>query len=72
MPNEIEFTDEFGNWWNGLAEEEQDSVRDGRCLVAEIWCRSAVSELLRRSGFTSSAHAGIECQHEGRPKEGLI
>jgi hypothetical protein len=26
MEWEVEFTDEFERWWNGLAEDEQDSV----------------------------------------------
>ena len=25
MAWEVEFTDEFGAWWNGLAEDEQDA-----------------------------------------------
>jgi len=27
---EIEFTDEFGAWWNLLSEQEQESIADGR------------------------------------------
>jgi len=26
MAWEVEFTDEFGEWWNGLTVEEQDSI----------------------------------------------
>jgi len=25
---EVEFSDEFGDWWSSLDEDEQDSVRD--------------------------------------------
>jgi hypothetical protein len=27
MACEVEFTDEFGEWWAGLAADEQESVR---------------------------------------------
>lgn len=26
MSWEVEFTDEFGRWWEGLTEDEQDSI----------------------------------------------
>ena len=26
MPWEVEYTDEFWQWWNGLTEEQQDAV----------------------------------------------
>jgi hypothetical protein len=26
MTCEVEYTDEFGEWWNTLSEDEQDSV----------------------------------------------
>ena len=26
MPWEVEYTDEFGRWWNGLSERQQDGV----------------------------------------------
>ena len=64
---ELEYTDEFGEWWDGLAEAEQEDVR-------------ASVNLLRRFGPTlgrphvdsvaSSRHANIKelrIQHRGRP-----
>ena len=30
---EVEYTDEFGNWWNGLTEAEQESVGYGVGLL---------------------------------------
>ena len=64
---EVEFTDEFGAWWDGLREAEQVDVR------AEV-------NLLRRFGPTlgrphvdsvaSSKHANMKelrVQHRGRP-----
>ena len=35
MAWEVEYTDEFGEWWEGLSEAEQESVRAGVLLVAE-------------------------------------
>ncbi len=64
---EVEFSDEFGDWWGSLEEDEQDSVRDS-------------VELLRRYGVTlrfphtsriaSSNYPGmreLRIQHRGRP-----
>jgi hypothetical protein len=67
MECEVEFSDEFGDWWNELSEEEQDSVR-------------ASVELLRRfgvglrfphtSGISSSKFhemRELRIQHRGHP-----
>ena len=64
---EIEFTDEFGAWWNSLSEDEQESV-------------AASVELLRRLGpnlprpqadvLKGSKHSNMKelrTQHQGRP-----
>lgn len=64
---EIEFTDEFGAWWNVLSEDEQESV-------------AASVELLRRLGpnlprphadvLKGSKHSNMKelrTQHQGRP-----
>lgn len=64
---EIEFTDEFGAWWDGLSDEEQQSIR-------------AVARLLREngphlryphtSGIRGSRYAHmreLRIQHHGRP-----
>ena len=36
MSWEIEYTDEFGNWWNGLIESEQEAVRASVKLLSEL------------------------------------
>ncbi|MDR3557308.1 MAG: type II toxin-antitoxin system RelE/ParE family toxin [Syntrophobacteraceae bacterium] len=36
MEWEIEYTDEFGQWWDGLTEGEQESVRAGVKLLADF------------------------------------
>lgn len=64
---EIEFTDEFGAWWDSLSEDEQESV-------------AASVEVLRRLGpnlprphadvLKGSKHSNMKelrTQHEGRP-----
>jgi hypothetical protein len=32
---EVEYTDEFGSWWNSLSEDEQDSINFGVRLLQE-------------------------------------
>lgn len=67
MTWDIEFTDEFGAWWDGLSEAEQEDV-------------AATVGLLERkgphlghpfsSGIRSSRHASmreLRVQHAGRP-----
>jgi hypothetical protein len=67
MTWEVEYTDEFGEWWEGLTEAEQEDV-------------AAVVELLEQkgpqlpfpysSGINGSRHAHmreLRIQHAGRP-----
>lgn len=35
MAWEVEYTDEFGDWWNGLTEAEQESVRASVMLLEQ-------------------------------------
>jgi hypothetical protein len=35
MSWEVEYTDEFGSWWNNLSEDEQDSINFGVRLLQE-------------------------------------
>jgi hypothetical protein len=35
MPWEVEYTHEFGDWWDGLSEDEQDSVNFGVRLLQD-------------------------------------
>ena len=35
MGCEVEFTDDFGDWWSGLNEKEQDSVSASVTLLEE-------------------------------------
>ena len=45
MSWEVEFTDEFGQWWEGLTEDEQDSIDVTVRLLEELGAASPVSPL---------------------------
>ena len=67
MEWDVEFTDEFEVWWNGLTENEQEDVNAKVMLLQEIGPR------LRRphsSAIASSRHPNMKeliIQHAGRP-----
>ena len=67
MPCEVEFTDEFGEWWESLAEEEQDSVRDIVALLRERGplLGRPYADSLRGSKLPNLKELRI--QHHGRP-----
>ena len=64
---EVEFTDEFGAWWEGLSEAEQVDVR------AEVNLLRRFGPMLGRphvDSVASSKHANMKelrVQHRGRP-----
>lgn len=67
MTWEVEFTDEFEQWWNGLSEEEQDSVAVAVELLEE---RGPELRHPHSSGVQSSRHGRmreLRVQHTGRP-----
>jgi len=43
MTWDVEYTDEFGDWWNDLSEAEQESVDASVHLLEGPWPESAVS-----------------------------
>lgn len=64
---EVEYTDEFGNWWDGLSADEQESVTASVDLLA-----IAGPQLGRPHVDTvkSSRHSNMKelrVQHRGRP-----
>ncbi len=67
MPWEIEYTDEFGEWWGGLSAEEQEAIETSVQLL------EALGPNLRfphSSGVNGSKHnhmRELRTQHEGRP-----
>ena len=64
---EVEFTDEFGGWWDALDAEEQDSVNYGVRLLQEQGpnLKRPHADTLEGSSFPNMRELRI--QHEGRP-----
>jgi len=64
---EVEYTDEFGDWWNGLTEAEQVSV-DASVRLLEA--RGPRLGYPHSSGVAGSRHPRmreLRIQHRGRP-----
>ncbi len=67
MTCEVEFTDEFEGWWNGLSEEEQISIS---ASVDILETYGANLQYPHSSGVNGSDHGHmreLRIQHEGRP-----
>lgn len=64
---EVEFTDEFGKWWDSLDEEEQES------LAASVELLRQIGPMLPRphadtvNGSKHSNMKELRTQHQGRP-----
>lgn len=67
MEWEIEFTDEFGEWWDGLTAVEQDSARDSIRLLMLIGpsLSRPHSDTLKDSRHRNMKE--LRVQHEGDP-----
>jgi hypothetical protein len=64
---EVEYTDEFGDWWNGLTEAEQESVNAHVRLLEE---RGPQLGHPHSSGIARSRHRHmreLRIQYRGRP-----
>ena len=71
MPWDIEYTDEFGVWWDGLSGEEQESV-DASVQLLEA--RGPNLRFPHSSGVKGSKHSHmreLRTQHDGRPFQTL-
>jgi hypothetical protein len=67
MAWEVEFSDEFGEWWDGLDALEQKSVDFSVTLLSEV---GPTMKMPHSSGVESSRHKHmreLRIQHEGRP-----
>jgi hypothetical protein len=67
MAWEVEFTDEFGERWEGLTASEQMSVDFTVSLLQEV---GPTLKMPHSSGVVSSRHSHmreLRIQHEGRP-----
>lgn len=64
---EVEYTDEFGAWWDGLTEAEQESVAHG---VGLLEAKGPTLGYPYSSGVAGSKHTHmreLRIQHQGRP-----
>ena len=67
MAWEIEYTDEFGEWWQGLSEEEQASLRASVKLLQDY---GSNLKFPHSSGIEISRYGRLRelrTQHAGRP-----
>ncbi len=67
MAWDIEYTDEFGSWWESLSEDEQISVAASVGLLEE---RGPALGFPHSSGINGSKHGHmreLRTQHGGRP-----
>jgi len=67
MAWQVEFTDEFGEWWNSLTVEEQDSVDSLVLMLADAGpaLTRPYADTIRGSQFPNMRELRI--QHQGRP-----
>lgn len=64
---EVEFTDEFGDWWDGLTSGEQVSIDASVRLLESLGARLPFPH---SSGITTSRHSHmreLRVQHAGEP-----
>ena len=67
MTCEVEYTDEFGDWWNNLSEGEQDSVAAKVQLLEQLGPHLPYPH---SSGVNTSRHSHmreLRIQHRGDP-----
>jgi len=67
MTYEVEFTNEFEGWWNGLTDSEQDSIDRSVGLLEEfgVNLKRPYADTIHGSKFPNMRE--LRCQHEGRP-----
>ncbi|HEY4009948.1 MAG TPA: type II toxin-antitoxin system RelE/ParE family toxin [Acidobacteriaceae bacterium] len=67
MAFEVEFTDDFGVWWDGLDEEEQESVAYSVRLLEEYGPALRRPHVGTLSGSKFANMKELRVQHHGRP-----
>jgi hypothetical protein len=63
----VEFTDEFGVWWESLSSEEQDAIDRGVYLLTEKGPNLSRPHADTVEGSLYLNMKELRCQHEGRP-----
>jgi hypothetical protein len=69
---DVEYTDEFGKWWSGLSEDEQESLDASVRLLED---RGPNLGFPHSSGVNRSKHSHmreLRTQHDGRPYRGNL
>ena len=67
MAYEVEFTDEFGEWWDGLSVEEQDSGAVSVGLLEALGPRLGSPHSSAIRGSRLGHMRELRIQHAGRP-----
>jgi hypothetical protein len=67
MAWEVEFTNEFGDWWDGLTVDEQNSIADGVYVLEELGpaLTRPLADTVHGSEYPNMRELRI--QHQGRP-----
>ena len=67
MSGEIEYTDQFEEWWDALNEEEQEDVRASVLLLEDYGISLGHPHSSRVHGSRHSHMRELRVQHQGRP-----
>ena len=67
MQWEVEYTDEFGEWWDSLSEEEQTSLDASVRLLEQMGPTLGYPHSSKIHGSRHSHMRELRSQHEGRP-----
>jgi hypothetical protein len=67
MPWEIEYSDEFEQWWDGLDIAEQDSIDSSMIMLIERGPELGRPHADKLQGAKYSNLKELRVQHEGRP-----
>jgi hypothetical protein len=64
---EVEFTDDFGAWWDQLNEDEQDSLASGVELLIQLGPNLPRPRADTVKGSRDASMKELRTQHRGRP-----
>jgi hypothetical protein len=64
---EVEYTDEFGRWWEGLGEDEQDAIARSVELLRQLGPSLGRPHADSVQGSRHSNMKELRTQHAGRP-----
>ena len=63
----VEYTDQFGEWWDQLSEAEQESIAASVQLLEELCPHLSFPHSSGAKGSRHSHLRELRTQHEGRP-----